>query len=1667
MNADKYKSGKHGAARLPVSRSFIPVVCLLLSVFWLLSSTALAATFTNNASIKADDSSNSLTATGGVFSASCWFRISIPSSLTLTTNMLILMDRSDGNESANYSYLIRYNAANGNIEFITKGNLNTYTRTLIAQPYLERWYHVAVTRNGGVFNVFVDGQRQQPFDVVSIVGNTTGNGLAIGGVNGDSRLFYGEIIEAAIYQRAFDQSEIRAAMFSDQRTNSLITGYYKLGYSTNASDNLRNFVSTPPPGTQLATKLGTGTINFEETDRDGEQSLFDSRRNQGQEAIASLSGGFSWQQTVFAMPTPGIALDFRIGYSSAIPTTPPGDGNDDPFLKRTLSAGWRHTFDTRVVVENNTFDARLITWDGSVEAWTRTNLTEPFRIRHKEYRGELAFDIFSGDVYWTNADRAVYRFYSLYGDANLVGRLREIYDFNGNKVQVSWNSAQRWVSTVTDSANGAYQFNYDEARSLLTNITFGSWRVNFTYDAITNRLISKSLTNTSGAYSAVNTTWQFQYNTNGLLASILDPRNNTNTLVQYDQYGRQTNQLDALSRATATRYGVPGKRQITRIDPGTNSWIETYDRKGHILSQQDPLNNVTSYAYDTNGNRISIAEPLGWTTSFGYDSRANVVAHTNALGEITRWAFHPFFNKAVQEINALGWTNFYAYDAGGNLTNHSDALGSLVRYTYSTNGLVLTSTDANGNTSQFAYDTNGFLISRTDPANNTWQFTVNDVGWKLAEINPFNDATTFAYDLNGNVVQTTDPLNRTFTRQHDANGNLLAQSDGKNQFTRHAYDAANQRIATTNRVGNVWQFTYNSRGKPDRSTDPLGNTATNFYDSANRLIAVSDPLGNSITNQYDANGNSIALFDVLGQRWSKTFDRLNRVITESDPLGDTKTTTYDPAGRIAQITTPNGYPSTHTYDGRGRLTKWVDAENFQWLYAYDGNANITNITDALNGHYVMTYSNRNERILESNQDNFEWQYTYDQLLRLKTQRDPNLTLRTRNYDSASRVTSHTLSTGREDTYTYDDNDNPRVIVRRVNGVAQSTTSLTYDALDRVTRVVDPHSQSVDYGFDALSRVVSVTYPGNRTLTNRYDVLSRLTNQVDWAARSMSYNYDKAGRLIRRAYPNGVVQTNTFDSAGRLTGLSHSPSTINSNSINVALTYAYDRNGNKVGNTERGTLAWPMPTLTDEASQFTPAGRLVDRSVQNTTSNQLSTINYSYDSSGNMTNAAGGGQSWRLTYDEDNRTTSLYWDWGMATQLITNRYDALGRRIARKVDGNPETRYVLDLSGGMERILCDTTSSGQITAYYIHGLDLSYRVDASNNIICYHADAQANIIAVTDGDGTNVAQYAYTPYGRSLGSTNSQLLSANSYLFVGSQGVMEELPGLYFMRARYYSADAGVFLSTDPVKKIGPGWKSQAYNFSFQNPLTFTDAKGETPAHLRAFFIGAVEGVLQAGAEEVVKTLGPGIAESVGGSAEVTQDVLAIGYAAKDVWDTSTGGAAALADPSGIVFAKFAGKKAGGLIFSGSKWLTTSVGNAGAAIGDQLNAALFGQGKSGSGSSVLYSSTAGTTPMANLKSTQTSISSKTTVAVSIASAASGGSTKPAGSTSNGGGSGASGGGSTSSGGGGGSTTYTVKAGDTLGNIGAKFGSTATAIGNASGIKNLNLIHPGQKLTIPRR
>ncbi len=1398
-------------------RSKISLVLVIVCIALVLASRLNAATFNATASVSANDTTNALSAdpVNNLLTVSCWFRIVVPTGVNVTEDMTILMDRTDGDENANHSYHLRFNASNGNVEFVTRGLSGDYTNTLIKHPFLDRWYHVAVTRNGNNFSSYVDGRALN--SEFSNVGSAVGSGLSFGGINGASRLFRGDVIEVAIYRSLLNVDTIRQRMFLDQRTYPNLAGYYKLGYSTNSTDLYRNFVPVPPAGSNPATKQGSGTIEFEETDQAGEQSTFDSRRNGGEQAIAPLSGAYSWSRTLLSRPVPGVALDFRFGYSSALPTQSPA-GGIDPYSPRRLSPGWRNTFDARIFTETSLTEFKLLTWSGGIETWVRTNSSAPFRTRHNEYRGELLET--NGGFEWTTPDRIVYRFQDPTDGTGLAGRLKEIRDFNGNKMQLFWddNGGDPYLTSVLDTVNGHYSFNYDTARGLLTNVSFGQWQVNFGYDA-TNRLISKAFTNTSAIYSNVNATIQFGYDTNGLLNRTVDARGFTNIILSYDRYSRVTNQTDAIGRGNRIEYGVPDKRQIRRTDAAGFQWLETYDRKGRIILSSDPLGNASSFRYDEFGNRTYARDPLGYTKLSAYDSRANLVARTNELGEVTRWEIHQFFNKPIKEINALNWTNRFTYNnLTGALINHSDDLGTLVSYAYYSNGLIQTETDPNGRTTTISYDSNGFPNAKIDPGTNTTLYSYNEVGWKVAETNALGQVRTYKYDINGNIVLSTDSFLRQVVQIFDPNKNLLRVSDAKAAFTQYAYDPANQRTQMVDRASNTWRYAYTARGQPSQAVDPLGNSVLTVYDAAKRRLAVTNELGFATLYAFDANGNEITMIDRLGRQWTKTYDRLNRVIANSDPLGNTHLTRYDMLGRTREAIAPCGNVTSYVYDGRGRLVLWTDSEGFPWQYNYDSTGNITNITDALGGKYVMRYGPRNERLSERNQDGFEWNFVYDPILRVTEQRDPNGLVRNISYDDGNRVDYVTFSTGRVDDHSYDDNDNLIVLSRSKAGQPPTTSTFVHDTMDRVVEYTDTFSKKVKYTYDTVGRTTILTYPGNLNLTYNYDAAGRPTNLIDWAGHQMNFGYDPENRLTRRVFPNGVVQTNAYDIANRMTKMVYAGT--NSPSL-LELTYAFDCNGNKVSSTESGTLNWPTPTLTDEVAAFTAANRI-------TTVQQLSPTNllksYNFDSTGNATNVVGAGQIFNFAYDEDNRVAKIFWDSGLTSKTITNRYDTLGRRISRWMDG-VETRYVLDLSGKMDRILCDTAVNGQVTAYYIHAPDLCYRIDAASEIVAYHSDAQANIIATTDSSAQIQSQYAYTPYGRSLGSSNSLAALPNPFRFVGSQGAMEELPNLYFMRARYYSADIGLFLSTDPVKPIGPSWKPVAYLYAEDNPLTYTDASG--------------------------------------------------------------------------------------------------------------------------------------------------------------------------------------------------------------------------------------------------
>lgn len=1472
----------------------------------------MAAVFTGAGRIAVADSTGGLSwndATSAL-TVSCWFKFSIPSDVSITGNMVIMANRSSGTWnngqmgqiSETHAYAIYYNAATGAVEFSTRGSGGLFSRALIERPSLERWYHVAVTRSGGLVNGYVDGRRI--FNAGLSAGNAQStDGLSIGGL-GTGNYFRGEIIEAQVFQSALSQNRIAGNRFQDLNPASWtsLRGYYKLAFNTVTANQLKNTATAPPTGSDPA-QIAGGGITFEETNREGEQSLFDSRKNDGQDASSALAGPFTWQQSVLSRPTAGIPFEFSISYSSAnaYQQTPFEEGFD-PFAPSALGHGWRHTFETRVL-PNSAFNPAsesgaigLMLWDGSIETWDFLD-TVPgtgmarFKTRHKEYRGDLHFVGNSFDpaaeVRWITPDRLIYVFRSPFvvgGDSAMLGRLKEIRDFNGNRLVVEHHEAGEragLVSRVLDTGGGVWIFEYD-AQNLLTSVNGPGpdaavkWASNFTYttSAGKNVLFRKSIVAPAAYATVPSTVWEFRYDPEGRMHRVVSPRyagtNKFHQEVTFDAFGRKSSEWDAGERETRYEYNKPAVRQLTTIEPypavpaEERRTISTFDRKMRLLAHRDEEGFDTSIGYDEAGNVIQTTDARGQISRMTYDERSNLLTQTNALGETTAWAYGHVLadgtksNEPTREIRPAtteapaGWESLYEYDAAGNLRFHRDGpvggplFGTLVEHAYDARGLAVSSRDANGNESRFAYDpVTGFQAGRTiafgTPEAATWSVTRNELGWPLAETNPLNETTGSAYNVNGQVVQVTDPIGRQFTKLYDSNGNLLSETDGKGRETAYAYTLGGELGQKTDRLGQAWNYEFNRFGEVWQILAPAAvsdgaterNVVTQAYDRKGRLIRVTDPYGKSIAYEYDANDNRTATVDKLGRRWIKDHDALNRVFAERDPEGNVRRTAYDAAGRVLEIQSPNGHPSFHEYDGRSRLKRWTDPEGFVWIYSYDGVGNILDIEDALGGHYVMTYGPRNERLTERNQDGKEWAYGYDPMVRLKTQANPpgagagpggGPVARTLFYDAAGRIDYVEFNTGRINDLAYDLNNNVVTVTRTRPGQPVTSLTLTYDELDRLIESRDTFSQTVGYGYDPLGRVVTKSYPGGRVLTHQYDRLNRLTRlsfPKSGGSHDCTFAYDDADRLIGRSYPNGVTQTNVFDSAGRLASLGHAGSA----APPIALGYAYDRNGNKTAGTENGTLDWKRGALADydESATYKPDGKIETR----TDIFSPRDFTYQHDAAGNLTTASAPGESYSLAYDEDNRTTAITWDVGLTSKVITNRYDALGRRIARTLDG-VETRYILDLTGGMERILCDTDAAGSILAWYVHGPDLCFRVAADGGLTCYHADAMGNIIRTTDAAGGTRNQYAYTPYGRTIPVAGSIPDGSDPYRFVGSQGVMLELPNLYFMRARYYSAETAVFFAVDPIYNIGSSWVPSAFLYADNNPYQQIDADGNCP-----------------------------------------------------------------------------------------------------------------------------------------------------------------------------------------------------------------------------------------------
>jgi YD repeat-containing protein len=574
------------------------------------------------------------------------------------------------------------------------------------------------------------------------------------------------------------------------------------------------------------------------------------------------------------------------------------------------------------------------------------------------------------------------------------------------------------------------------------------------------------------------------------------------------------------SNGTEAAYGggtVPRDVLLSRTDERGKVTTYSYDSKGDLRRDVDPVGLAHDYTYDELGRRLTSKEtsntfPSGLTTGYTYDRLSQVLTITepgvtNPISGVTHTRVttnsYDLNENLTQTVVSdatggdLSRVTTLAYDNADRLTYLTDGAGYFPWATYATtydpNGNVATTTDPNGTVTAYTYTDRNLLATTT----------VNGfVDDPIAGSTPRNVVVeSRAYDPAGRLAEVTDALGRTTA------------------FTYWLDDLPRQDILEDYRPPDLVNGVLSGPGArdivvADRTYDAAGNLITSVsggglttvsatYDAARRLTrSTVDPAGLARTTDftYDATGNITST--VIGAAGTSDtgradfgYDDAGRMTSET-VFGDgtatfVSTLQRDQRGAVTGATDPRGYvpggppdpayTTSQTVNPAGQLTQ-IKAPPVQ-VEENGGTATSQQpTTDIGHNTFGEVTHRRDARGLVTTA-------TYNHLGHLTQLSHPSYTppggsaitpTESWTYDANGNVLTHTDSRGQTTSTVYDKRNRPVAVTDpQVAGApAAGVRRLVYDDAGNTTSVVDQTGAWTFFAYDDLDRIWATT--GNRT-----------------------------------------------------------------------------------------------------------------------------------------------------------------------------------------------------------------------------------------------------------------------------------------------------------------------------------------------------------------------------------------------------------------------------------------------------------------------------------------------------------------------------------------------------------------------------------------------------------
>ncbi|MBD8527015.1 DUF6531 domain-containing protein, partial [Pseudomarimonas arenosa] len=800
-------------------------------------------------------------------------------------------------------------------------------------------------------------------------------------------------------------------------------------------------------------------------------------------------------------------------------------------------------------------------------------------------------------------------------------------------------------------------------------------------------------------------------------------------------------------------------------------------------------------------------ERMTFTYGVTSDYRESFSTATNAAGLATTYFYKGVYIPHLQgtkeqlvRVERPAFTGCAAgtadsvYDANGYLDYTIDYNGVKTDYTYNIDGQLLEKVE--GIKAGEAPEGLRYTKNSWDPKNRITMIVVGEID--VAANNLRRDlhsiTTVYADTTTATHLQVGDVRNRVKSVTRTS---LIGRS--VSETTTFSYRMRNQP-----NTGVVWMRVDGPASGTDDAVDYT-------FNSAGLLETETNALDHGVSYQRNARGDITQFTDANGASTAYTYDDRGRVSTETLTAGSVSRRTeysYDRFGNVKRVVTEGAPEKVYEYDEAGRLIsestvrdglEYGRTERFTTFYALNALSLPTEITrwrffqqPMLSGADILSMQRR----------------TYDEAGRLlsileptdavtKTVIfDPDMPFKevaSYKYDAEGQVTKLTATGNRSTDITYDTLGRRKTVK---DALAHTTTvnhrfaALPNGDIAKVVETVPANQLKTTEYFDGFgnllyrktpdagiwqfnygnTRLDSVVRGDDKQIDYAYDRLGRIdTVTAPWnidgsfgAPGVLTYEYDcdnGLGRLcsVSNSLDDGSGRANTrytYDELGQLTSLVENFVDVeNSVERSIGVSYKYDTYGR----------LYSLTYANGVVVTYSYAGGMVS-AINARVNGAVRTIltNVSYRSAGRPSGFTyGNGAVRQLTYGWDNRLHSISTG---ALQSLSYGYDANDRMssIANGYDGSTQTFGYDDVDrltmgqrhdGQDEYWSYDSIGHRQTHNRGGSGFGLTYQGNWLRQVAGgsvdrrYQIDALGNRTKLTHGGATEGTDFYYDPFQR--------------------------------------------------------------------------------------------------------------------------------------------------------------------------------------------------------------------------------------------------------------------------------------------------------------------------------